>query len=97
MPDLDRPGVPFLVLVEFADWVTDEDILTDLTQSTMHRFHDYQPSVLHRRDGRTELSLTVISPDLWTSALTAMALVRQCGYEPSAVHVAASLADQQVA
>jgi hypothetical protein len=87
----------FHVLVEFADWVTHDDIVTDLAQSSLHRFHDYQPNVAHSREGRTELRFTVGAPDLWTSALTAMAIVRQSGYEPSAVHVAAPLEPTRVA
>jgi hypothetical protein len=33
------------------------------------------------------LHLTVPGPDVWTSLLTAMAVIRQSGYAPIAVHV----------
>ena len=97
MPDLPDRQVVFRVLVEFADWVTDDDIVSDLERSSLHRFHDYQPRVARSLHGRTELALTVDGPDLWTSALTVMALVRQSGFEPSALHVAAPLASTRVA
>ena len=97
MPDHVRQPIVFRVLVEFAEWVTDEDIVTDLARSSLHRFHDYQPIVACSLDGRTELTLTVDGPDLWTSALTVMALVRQSGFEPCAVHVAAPFKSKRVA
>jgi hypothetical protein len=97
MPDFARRVAVFRVLVEFAEWVTNDDIVTDLEQSSLHRFHDYEPSVARSLHGRTELTLTVDGPDLWTSALTVMALVRQSGFEPSALHVAAPLESTQVA
>ena len=98
MPDHGPQAIAnFHVLVEFADWVTDDDLVTDLAQSSLHRLHDYQPNVVRSRDGRTQLRFTVDGPDLWTSTLTAMAIVRQSGYEPSAVHVAAPLEPKRVA
>ena len=33
------------------------------------------------------MHLTVPGPDVWTSLLTAMAVIRQSGYAPIAVHV----------
>ena len=37
--------------------------------------------------GQIELHLTVPGPDVWTSLLTAMTVIRQSGYAPIAVHV----------
>ena len=37
--------------------------------------------------GQLELHLTVPGPDVWTSLLTAMAVIRQSGYTPIAVHI----------
>jgi hypothetical protein len=37
--------------------------------------------------GQLELHLTVPGPDVWTSLLTAMAVIRQSGYAPIAVLV----------
>jgi len=87
----------FQVLLEFEDWVTDEDLLTDLDQNPRHQLHHHRPSVTRSSDGRTELTLIVPGPDVWTSTLTAMALVRQAGYAPSAVHVAAAQDQRQAA
>lgn len=66
--------------------------MTDL-QSPQHRMHQHLPSVSHASDGRTHLTLTVASVDVWSCTLTAMALIRQSGYEPTAVHVAAQEPD----
>jgi hypothetical protein len=37
--------------------------------------------------GQVELYLTVPGPDVWTSLLTAMTVIRQSGYQPIAIHV----------
>ena len=38
-------------------------------------------------EGQLELHLAVPGPDVWTSLLTAMSLIRQSGYAPIAVLV----------
>jgi hypothetical protein len=82
------PTTDYQVLVEFEEWLSEEDLVTDLDQNPLHRLHHHRPSVTHGQDGHTQLSLTVAGPDVWTSTLRAMVLVRQAGYEPRAVHVA---------
>jgi hypothetical protein len=75
------------VVLELAGWVAEDDLSTDLEQSPQHRLHDYTPTVTLGRDGRTTLTLTIAGSDLWTCTLTAMAVIRQAGYEPTSVHV----------
>jgi hypothetical protein len=81
------PTTEYHVLVEFEEWVTEEDLVIDLDQNPLHRLHRHSPSVTHGHNGYTALTFTVAGPDVWTSTLMAMALVRQAGYEPRAVHV----------
>lgn len=81
------PPTAHQVRFELAGWVTDEDVLIDLEQSPRHQLHEHRPRITHDRDGRTRIDLTVTGPDLWTCTLIAMALIRQAGYEPTAVQV----------
>lgn len=75
------------VVVELADWVTDDDLRLDLERNPQHQLHDHRPDVTRHPDGRTELSLVVDGFDVWTCTLFAMALLRQSGYQPRALYV----------
>jgi hypothetical protein len=75
------------VVVELADWVTDDDLRLDLEQNPQHQLHDHRADVTRRADGRAELTLVVDGSDVWTCTLFAMALLRQSGYEPRALQV----------
>jgi hypothetical protein len=75
------------VVVELAEWVTDDDLRLDLERNPQHQLHDHQPDVTRHPDGRTELSLVVDGSDVWTCTLFAMALLRQSGYEARALQV----------
>ncbi len=83
------PSRSFSVRAEFDGRVTDADLLLDLTGQPRHGLVDFHPAVTVNDSGRTEIELTVPAADVWTSVLMAMALIRQSGYDPAAVHVAA--------
>ena len=59
----------------------------NLAGNTSHRLLEFQPQVTVNTKGQLELHLTVPGPDVWTSLLTAMAVLRQSGYAPIAVQV----------
>jgi len=85
------PGMPpasgYEVRAEFDHLVTRDDFVTDFAGDTSHRLLEFLPQMSINIKGRLELHLTVPGPDVWTSVLTAMAVIRQSGYAPIAVHV----------
>ncbi|HJQ86942.1 MAG TPA: hypothetical protein VJ820_05710 [Propionibacteriaceae bacterium] len=81
------PACRYEVRAEFDHLVISDDFLADLAGNTSHRLHEFQPQLTINPEGQLELHLTVPGPDVWTSLLTAMAVIRQSGYAPIAVHV----------
>ena len=85
------PGMPpagaYEVRAEFDHFVVRDDLVADLAGNSSHRFFEFQPQVTINTKGQLELHLTVPGPDVWTSLLTAMTVIRQSGYAPVAVHV----------
>ena len=81
------PACGYEVRAEFDQLVTRDDFVADLAGHTNHRLHEFQPQLTINPEGQLELHLTVPGPDVWTSLLTAMAVIRQSGYAPIAVHV----------
>ena len=85
------PGMPpasaYEVRAEFDHFVVRDDFVADLAGNSGHRFLEFQPQVTINTKGQVELHLTVPGPDVWGSLLTAMAVIRQSGYAPIAVHV----------
>jgi hypothetical protein len=85
------PGMPpacgHKVRAEFDHLVMRDDFVADLSGNSGHRLLEFQPQVIINTKGQVELHLTVPGPDVWTSLLTAMAVIRQSGYAPIAVHV----------
>ena len=90
-PHAMSPGMPpacgYEVRAEFDHLVTRDDFVADFAGNTSHRLLEFQPQMTINTKGRLELHLTVPGPDVWTSLLTAMAVIRQSGYTPIAVHV----------
>jgi hypothetical protein len=86
-----RPGMPpvggYEVRAEFDHLVIRDDFVADMAGNTHHRLLEFQPQLTLNAKGQLELHLTVPGPDVWTSLLTAMAVIRQSGYAPIAVHV----------
>ena len=78
------PGVPpacgYEVRAEFDQFVIRDDFVADLAGNTSHRLLEFQPQVAINTKGQLELRLTVPGPDVWTSLLTAMTVIRQSGY-----------------
>ena len=81
------PGDGYEVRAEFDHLVIRDDFVADLAGNSGHRFHELQPHLTLNPKGQLELHLTVPGPDVWTSLLTAMAVIRQSGYTPIAVHI----------
>jgi hypothetical protein len=85
------PGMPpacgYEVRAEFDHLVVRDDFVADMAGNPGHRFLEFQPQVTTNTKGHLELHLTVPGPDIWTSLLTAMTVIRQSGYAPIAVHV----------
>ena len=81
------PECRYQVRAEFDQLVIRDDFVADLAGNTRHRLLEFQPQVTINTKGQLELHLTVPGPDVWTSLLTAMSLMRQSGYAPIAVHV----------
>ena len=85
-PDM-PPECGYEVRAEFDHLVTRDDFVADFAGNTSHRLLEFQPQMTINTKGRLELHLIVPGPDVWTSILTAMAVIRQSGYAPIAVHV----------
>lgn len=85
------PGMPpvcgYKVRAEFDKLVMRDDFIADLAGNTSHRLLEFQPQTTINTKGRLELHLIVPGPDVWTSLLTAMTVIRQSGYAPIAVQV----------
>jgi hypothetical protein len=85
------PGMPpacgYEVRAEFDHLVIRDDFVADIAGNPAHRLCEGQPQVTINIKGQLELHLTVPGPDVWTSLLTAMSVMRQSGYAPIAVHV----------
>jgi hypothetical protein len=85
------PGMPstggYRVRAKFDQLVIRDDFVADLTGNLGHRLLDFQPQVTINTKGQVELHLTVAGPDVWTSLLIAMVVIRQSGYAPIAVLV----------
>jgi hypothetical protein len=88
-PDVLSPGMPptrgYKVRAEFDQFVVRDDFVADLAGNPGHRLLQFQPQVTINTKGQVELHLTVPGPDVWTSLLTAMAVIRQSGYAPIGV------------
>jgi hypothetical protein len=89
-PRVLSPGMPpargYRVRAQFDQFVIRADFVADLAGNSGHRLFDFHPQVTINTKGQVELHLTVPGPDVWTSLLTAMAVIRQSGYAPIAVH-----------
>jgi len=85
------PGMPpacgYKVRAKFDHFVIRDDFAADFAGNTSHRLLEFQPQVTVNTKGQLELHLTVPGADVWTSLLTAMAVLRQSGYAPIAVQV----------
>jgi hypothetical protein len=85
-PDM-PPASGYEVRAKFDRVVIRDDFITDMAGNSGHRLLEFQPQVTVDTKGQLELHLTVPGPDVWTSLLTAMTVIRQSGYKPIAVHV----------
>jgi hypothetical protein len=85
-PDM-PPASGYEVRAKFDRLVIRDDFIADMAGNSGHRLLEFQPQVTVDTKGQLELHLTVPGPDVWTSLLTAMTVIRQSGYAPIAVHV----------
>ena len=85
------PGMPpargYEVRAKFDQLVILDDFVADLAGNTSHRLLEFQPQMTINTDGQLAVYLAVPGPDVWTSLLTAMSVIRQSGYAPIAVLV----------
>ena len=81
------PACGYEVRAEFDNLVIRDDFVADMAGNSTHRLLEFQPQVTINTKGQLGYHLTVPGPDVWTSLLTAMAVIRQSGYAPIAVHV----------
>jgi hypothetical protein len=81
------PACGYEVRAKFDQFVIRDDFVADLAGNSGHRLLEFQPQVTINTKGQLELHLTVPGRDVWTSLLTAMAVIRQSGYVPIAVLV----------
>jgi hypothetical protein len=79
------PACGYEVRARFDHFVVRDDFVTDLDGNSNHRLLEFQPQLTINTKGQLELHLTVPGPDVWTSLLTAMTVIRQSGYAPIAV------------
>ena len=90
-PDVLSPSMPpargYEVRAKFDQFVIRDDFIADLAGNPGHRLFEFEPAVTIDAKGQVELHLTIPGPDVWTSLLTAMAVIRQSGYAPIAVLV----------
>jgi hypothetical protein len=81
------PGMPpargYEVRAKFDQFVILDDFVADLAGNTSHRLLEFQPQMTINTDGQLELYLAVPGPDVWTSLLTAMSVIRQSATRPS--------------
>lgn len=77
----------YLVRVELDGPVSGDEVHADLTEDPAHQLSAFRPQITTAPSGHPEVGLVVPGPDVWTSVLTAMALLRQSGYDLHALHV----------
>ena len=75
------------VRVELGEAVTAEELRHDLDADPFHWLLEFHPRVAQSAAGRVTVALTIPGPDVWTTALTTMAVLRQSGYGLHALHV----------
>ena len=66
------------------------DISLDVRTDQQHPLLKHEMQIVTSTHDRAVLILTFMAADLWTAILTGMALVRQSGYVPVAVHARAT-------
>lgn len=88
----------FEVRIELGDAITDEEVRHDLEADPFHWLLEFKPRLTHASSGRVVLDLMIPGPDVWTTALTTMAVLQQSSYGMHALHVVTQEArDQQSA
>ena len=79
------------VRVEVGVAVDDEELRAglraELAPDVAGRLRELDPHVRSTGRGRAAVDLEVPGPDVWTSALTAMAVLRQLDFDLLALHV----------
>jgi hypothetical protein len=79
----------YQIRVELDERFEPEDVRLDLRTNELHPLHKHNLDVAVSHCGGAMLTLNPTAVDLWTAILTTMALVRHCGYVPTAVEAAA--------
>jgi hypothetical protein len=82
------------VRVELSDRISDDEVRGDLAADPAHWLLEFSPAVAATSTGRVSVGLTIPGPDLWTAALTAMAVLRRSGYDLHSLSVENRLLDE---
>lgn len=77
----------YAVRVELADVITEEELRHDLDANPFHWLLEFKPRLAKSPSGRVTVDLTIAGPDVWTTTLTTMAVLRQSGYGMHALQV----------
>ena len=80
----------YQIRVELDERFEPEDVRLDLRTNELHPLHKHDPYIAVSHCGGAMLTLNLTAIDLWTAILTTMAIVRHCGYVPTAIEAAAA-------
>jgi hypothetical protein len=79
----------YQIRVELDERFEPDDVRLDLRTNKLHPLHEHDLHIAMNNGGSAVLALTFTAVDLWSAILTTMALVRHCGYVPTAVEAVA--------
>jgi len=74
----------YQIRVELDERFEPEDVRLDLRTNELHPLHKHDPYIAVSHCGGAMFTFNLTAVDLWTAILATMALVRHCGYVPTA-------------
>ncbi len=77
----------YAVRVELAEVITEDELRHDLDANPFHWLLEFNPRLAQTAAGRVTIDLTIPGPDVWTTTLTTMAVLRQSGYDMHALQI----------
>jgi hypothetical protein len=80
----------YQIRVELDKLFEPDDVRVDLGTNKLHPLHKHDLHLAVSDGGGALLTLNLAAVDLWSAILTTMALLRYCGYVPTAVEAVAS-------
>jgi hypothetical protein len=79
----------YKIRVELDERFEPDDVRLDLRTNKLHPLHRHDLHIAVSHCGGAMLTLRLTAVDLWSAILTTMALIRHCGYVPTAVEASA--------